>query len=146
MLTIRRIFFCPPSDGLISKAEMKTYFVRAHSQALSNGFKHSFSVHTYFSPTFCIHCTGLLWGIIKQGVKCKQCGINAHKHCKSRVVVECRKKTGRVQRRNTMDSVRGSVSSQGSVGTNGNNQHGELSETASCASSSNNGNDRMMLE
>ena len=111
------------SDGLISKAEMKTYFVRAHSQALSNGFKHNFSVHTYFSPTFCIHCTGLLWGLIKQGVKCKQCGINAHKHCKNRVVVECRKKTRSVvQRRNTMDSVRGSQSSQSSMGMNGQSQ------------------------
>ncbi len=110
---------------------MKSYFVRAHSQALSNGFKHNFSVHTYFSPTFCVHCTGLLWGLIKQGVKCKQCGINAHKHCKDRVVVECRKKTRNVvQRRNTMDSVRGSISSQGSNSMNGqSHSHQGFNET-----------------
>lgn len=96
-------------DGVISKSEMKTYFVRAHSLALSASFKHSFHVHTYLSPTFCVHCTGLLWGLIKQGVKCRICGINAHKHCKDRVVMECRSKktscSNGLQRRHTMDGL-----------------------------------------
>ncbi|XP_071963091.1 ras guanyl-releasing protein 3-like [Antedon mediterranea] len=101
-------------DGLISKSEMKNYFVKANSLALRNSFKHDFHVHTYFSPTFCSHCTGLLWGIIKQGVKCRICGINSHKHCKNRIVMECRAKKGTglyndssspngVRRRHTMD-------------------------------------------
>ncbi|XP_059173320.1 ras guanyl-releasing protein 3-like isoform X1 [Physella acuta] len=79
-------------DGMISKKEMKTYFIRANSQHLRNSFKHAFHETTYFKPTFCIHCTGLLWGLIKQGWKCKDCGINAHKHCKDLVVMECRSK------------------------------------------------------
>ncbi|KAK3802145.1 hypothetical protein RRG08_050031 [Elysia crispata] len=79
-------------DGMISKREMKTYFIRANSHALRNSFKHAFHETTYFKPTFCIHCTGLLWGLIKQGWKCKDCGINAHKHCKDLVVMECRSK------------------------------------------------------
>ncbi|XP_055956759.1 ras guanyl-releasing protein 3 isoform X1 [Patella vulgata] len=78
-------------DGMISKDEMKTYFIRANCHALRNSFKHAFHETTYFKPTFCIHCTGLLWGIIKQGWKCKECSINAHKHCKDLVVMECRK-------------------------------------------------------
>ncbi|XP_021373157.1 ras guanyl-releasing protein 3-like isoform X2 [Mizuhopecten yessoensis] len=79
-------------DGMISKAEMKTYFIRANCHALRKCFKHDFHEITYFKPTFCIHCTGLLWGLIKQGWKCKDCGINAHKHCKDLVVMECRSK------------------------------------------------------
>ncbi|KAK3092337.1 hypothetical protein FSP39_001507 [Pinctada imbricata] len=79
-------------DGMISKAEMKTYFFTANCHALRNSFKHDFHEYTYFKPTFCIHCTGLLWGLIKQGWKCKDCGINAHKHCKDLVVMECRSK------------------------------------------------------
>ncbi|KAK3593445.1 hypothetical protein CHS0354_020210 [Potamilus streckersoni] len=79
-------------DGMISKAEMKTYFIRANCHALRSSFKHDFHEITYFKPTFCIHCTGLLWGLIKQGWKCKDCGINAHKHCKDLVVMECRSK------------------------------------------------------
>ncbi|CAH1791529.1 unnamed protein product [Owenia fusiformis] len=79
-------------DGMISKAEMKTYFIRANCHAVKSSFKHDFHEFTYFKPTFCIHCTGLLWGLIKQGWKCKECGINAHKHCKDLVVMECRHK------------------------------------------------------
>ncbi|ELT99497.1 hypothetical protein CAPTEDRAFT_154022 [Capitella teleta] len=80
-------------DGMISRAEMKTYFIRANCHALRRCFKHNFHELTYFKPTFCIHCTGLLWGLIKQGWKCKDCGINAHKHCKDLVVMECRSKS-----------------------------------------------------
>ncbi|XP_033624518.1 ras guanyl-releasing protein 3-like [Asterias rubens] len=98
-------------EGLISRSEMCSYFMRAHSLALSYSYKHNFSVHTYLTPTFCQHCTGLLWGLIKQGVKCKVCGINAHKHCKDRLVIECRSKkangtngiTSTMQRRHTLD-------------------------------------------
>eukprot|EP00057_Strongylocentrotus_purpuratus_P020825 XP_011675299.1 PREDICTED: ras guanyl-releasing protein 3 isoform X4 [Strongylocentrotus purpuratus] len=135
-------------DGLISKQEMQSYFVRAHSLALSTSFKHNFSVHTYFSPTFCVHCTGLLWGLIKQGHKCKICGVNAHKHCKERVVMECRSKkslglngsmilsstgtqspTGSsLQRRHTMDGGGGPFVN-GMNGMNGLNGHKETNGT-----------------
>ena len=47
-------------DGMISKSEMKTYFIRANCHALRKCFKHDFHETTYFKPTFCIHCTGLV--------------------------------------------------------------------------------------
>lgn len=78
-------------DGMISKEEMREYFIRANCPAFRNGFKHDFHETTYFKPTYCTHCTGLLWGLIKQGYKCKDCGINSHKHCKDKVVMECRR-------------------------------------------------------
>ncbi|XP_063235563.1 ras guanyl-releasing protein 3-like isoform X2 [Bacillus rossius redtenbacheri] len=77
-------------DGMISQEEMKKYFIHANCHALKNGFKHDFHETTYFKPTFCAHCAGLLWGLIRQGYKCRDCGINAHKHCKDLVVMECR--------------------------------------------------------
>ncbi|CAF0936863.1 unnamed protein product [Adineta ricciae] len=79
-------------DGMISKTEMRCYFLRAKYHDLKGEFKHDFHETTYFKPTFCVHCTGLLWGLIKQGWKCKDCGINAHRHCKDQVVMECRQK------------------------------------------------------
>ncbi|XP_064601719.1 ras guanyl-releasing protein 3-like isoform X2 [Liolophura sinensis] len=96
-------------DGMISKMEMKTYFIRANCHALRSSFKHDFHEATYFKPTFCIHCTGLLWGLIKQGWKCKDCAINAHKHCKDLVVMECRGKMGSTGRR-TDSMLNGSMS------------------------------------
>nr|CAD7428815.1 unnamed protein product [Timema monikensis] len=80
-------------DGMISQEEMKKYFIHANCHALKNGFKHDFHETTYFKPTFCAHCAGLLWGLIRQGYKCRDCGISAHKHCKALVVMECRLRT-----------------------------------------------------
>ncbi|XP_030875659.1 RAS guanyl-releasing protein 1 [Leptonychotes weddellii] len=33
-----------------------------------------------------------LWGVIKQGYRCKDCGMNCHKQCKDLVVFECKKR------------------------------------------------------
>lgn len=40
---------------------------------------HHFVVTTYTHPTFCGHCGGLLWGLIKQGWQCVDCKFNIHK-------------------------------------------------------------------
>ncbi|KAM7297395.1 ras guanyl-releasing protein 3 [Ixodes scapularis] len=71
---------------LLGRQDMQRFLLRSNWAM----FRHEFSETTYFRPTFCIHCTGLLWGLIKQGFKCKKCGINAHKHCREQVLAECR--------------------------------------------------------
>ncbi|XP_007937081.1 ras guanyl-releasing protein 3 [Orycteropus afer afer] len=81
-------------DGRISKDEMMAYFLRAKSQLhckMGPGFIHNFQEMTYLKPTFCEHCAGFLWGIIKQGYKCKDCGANCHKQCKDLLVLACRR-------------------------------------------------------
>ncbi|KAJ2701774.1 Peroxisome size and maintenance regulator [Coemansia sp. IMI 203386] len=42
---------------------------------------HDFTVTTFLSPTYCRYCRGLLWGLAKQGVRCSECQITAHKKC-----------------------------------------------------------------
>ncbi|KAK2832661.1 hypothetical protein Q5P01_016550 [Channa striata] len=81
-------------DGLISKDEMIAYFLRANpllQSKMGPGFMHNFQEMTYLKPTFCEHCAGFLWGIIKQGYKCKDCGVNCHKQCRELLVLACRK-------------------------------------------------------
>nr|XP_033469937.1 ras guanyl-releasing protein 3 isoform X2 [Epinephelus lanceolatus] len=81
-------------DGLISKDEMIAYFLRANPSLqckMGPGFIHNFQEMTYLKPTFCEHCAGFLWGIIKQGYKCKDCGVNCHKQCRELLVLACRK-------------------------------------------------------
>ncbi|XP_040886984.1 RAS guanyl-releasing protein 2-like isoform X1 [Toxotes jaculatrix] len=81
-------------DGKISRDEMIDYFMKASSLLnCKMGFIHTFTETTYVKPTFCEHCAGFIWGFYKQGYKCKACGVNCHKACRSRLAVECRKRT-----------------------------------------------------
>ncbi|XP_054715101.1 ras guanyl-releasing protein 3-like [Uloborus diversus] len=78
-------------DGIINQSDLISYLSSSKSKALRVIFQHDFNETTYFKPTFCAHCAGLLWGLIKQGYKCRDCGINSHKHCRELVIMECRR-------------------------------------------------------
>ncbi|XP_055519799.1 RAS guanyl-releasing protein 4 [Leucoraja erinacea] len=80
---------------LISREEITDYFLRGSRicSKLTLGFLHNFQENTYKRPTFCDNCTGFLWGVIKQGYRCHDCGINCHKHCRDTVMQECRKRS-----------------------------------------------------
>ncbi|XP_069805963.1 RAS guanyl-releasing protein 1 [Dendropsophus ebraccatus] len=82
-------------EGQISRQEITAYFMRASSicSKLGLGFLHNFQETTYLRPTFCDNCAGFLWGVIKQGYRCKDCGMNCHKQCKELVVFECKKRS-----------------------------------------------------
>lgn len=93
---------------MISYDELLSYFQSANSQ-LRERFTHLFVEHTFIGTPVCEHCKGMVshsvraWrschdgvyqmkGIVKQGVRCKDCGISCHKHCKDHVVVDCSKR------------------------------------------------------
>uniref|UniRef100_A0A8B9JWP5 Protein kinase C n=1 Tax=Astyanax mexicanus TaxID=7994 RepID=A0A8B9JWP5_ASTMX len=50
---------------------------------------HRFKTHNYMSPTFCDHCGSLLWGMVKQGLKCEDCAMNVHHKCQTKVANLC---------------------------------------------------------
>uniref|UniRef100_A0A8C5AMS4 Protein kinase C n=1 Tax=Gadus morhua TaxID=8049 RepID=A0A8C5AMS4_GADMO len=50
---------------------------------------HRFRMHNYMSPTFCDHCGSLLWGLVKQGLKCEECCMNVHHKCQDKVANLC---------------------------------------------------------
>lgn len=50
---------------------------------------HQFKDNNYMTPTFCDHCGSLLYGLLRQGLKCQSCGINVHKKCKKYVSNLC---------------------------------------------------------
>ncbi|TST73065.1 RAS guanyl-releasing protein 1 [Bagarius yarrelli] len=80
-------------EGEISREDITSYFMRGMSVCAKLGFNlhnlHNFHEMTYKRPTFCDTCRGFLWGVIKQGYHCKDCGVNCHKHCKDLVSMEC---------------------------------------------------------
>ncbi|KAG8429532.1 hypothetical protein GDO86_020563 [Hymenochirus boettgeri] len=96
-------------EGQISRQEITAYFMRASSicSKLGLGFLHNFQETTYLRPTFCDNCAGFLWGVIKQGYRCKDCGMNCHKQCKELVVFECKKRSKFPVGENTLPSDHG---------------------------------------
>ncbi|KAG7280399.1 hypothetical protein CRUP_035841 [Coryphaenoides rupestris] len=63
---------------------------------------HSLAVHSYRSPTFCHHCGEMLWGLVRQGLKCEggwrrrsssmsvgSCGLDFHKRCAYQLPNDC---------------------------------------------------------
>eukprot|EP00903_Cladosiphon_okamuranus_P006601 g6448.t1 len=44
---------------------------------------HSFSLHSYYAPTFCDACGQLLIGIMQQGLQCTVCRMNIHPECRA---------------------------------------------------------------
>ncbi|KAF7665313.1 hypothetical protein LDENG_00147680 [Lucifuga dentata] len=83
-------------QGQISREEITSYFMRGMSVCAKLGYNfndaHNFHETTYKRPTYCDTCGGYLWGVIKQGYHCKDCGVNCHRHCRDLVGMECSKK------------------------------------------------------
>lgn len=50
---------------------------------------HSLIMHSYKSPTFCDFCGEMLFGLVKQGMKCEGCGLNYHKRCAYKIPNNC---------------------------------------------------------
>nr|XP_061799329.1 N-chimaerin-like isoform X4 [Nerophis lumbriciformis] len=51
---------------------------------------HNFKVHTFRGPRWCDHCASFMWGLMAQGVKCADCGVNVHKQCSPLVPDNCK--------------------------------------------------------
>ncbi|XP_070254070.1 RAS guanyl-releasing protein 4 [Myotis yumanensis] len=85
----------PPrqESGSFSREELTGYLLRASAicSKLGLAFLHTFHEVTFRKPTFCDSCSGFLWGVTKQGYRCRDCGLCCHKHCRDRVKEECRK-------------------------------------------------------
>ncbi|XP_076031444.1 serine/threonine-protein kinase D3 isoform X2 [Oratosquilla oratoria] len=50
---------------------------------------HKLYVHSYKTPTFCDFCGEMLWGLVRQGLKCEGCGLNFHKRCAYNIPNNC---------------------------------------------------------
>lgn len=51
------------------------------SEKTASTKKHEFEKHHFRSPRWCNCCKEFIWGIGKQGYKCKVCKYSAHKRC-----------------------------------------------------------------
>ncbi|XP_042132006.1 RAS guanyl-releasing protein 4 isoform X1 [Peromyscus maniculatus bairdii] len=86
----------PPrhGSGSFSREELTEYLLRASAicSKLGLAFLHTFHEVTFRKPAFCHSCSGFLWGVNKQGYRCRDCGLCCHRHCRDQVRVECKKR------------------------------------------------------
>nr|XP_033504744.1 serine/threonine-protein kinase D3-like isoform X2 [Epinephelus lanceolatus] len=69
---------------------------------------HTLYVHSYKAPAFCDDCGEMLWGLVRQGLKCEGCGLNYHKRCAFKIPNNC---SGVKKRRLSNVSLPGSAMS-----------------------------------
>ncbi|CAB0010273.1 unnamed protein product [Nesidiocoris tenuis] len=62
---------------------------------------HALTVHSYKSPTFCDFCGEMLFGLVRQGLKCEGCGLNYHKRCVVKIPNNCTNSAPESKRRSS---------------------------------------------
>eukprot|EP01104_Vermistella_antarctica_P009752 TRINITY_DN2532_c0_g3_i1.p1 TRINITY_DN2532_c0_g3~~TRINITY_DN2532_c0_g3_i1.p1 ORF type:complete len:511 (-),score=135.90 TRINITY_DN2532_c0_g3_i1:75-1607(-) len=50
---------------------------------------HAFQTFNFKQPTWCDVCSKFIWGLYKQGKRCKVCHVNAHSACVKACTIEC---------------------------------------------------------
>ncbi|XP_056375868.1 beta-chimaerin isoform X5 [Hyla sarda] len=55
-------------------------------------------VHTFRGPHWCEYCANFMWGLIAQGVRCSDCGLNVHKQCSKYVPNDCQPDLKRIKK------------------------------------------------
>lgn len=104
----------PTTDSLTRHASLSTALVRSHGRLLHKrstleilmrgkmvdtqpsippiySHPHRFEKHNFTTPTYCDFCTNVLWGPVKTGLRCIDCGYSCHEKCCENVPKTCTK-------------------------------------------------------
>ncbi|KAF5406067.1 hypothetical protein PHET_00426 [Paragonimus heterotremus] len=66
---------------------------------------HTFQVHNFRSPHFCDFCGQVMFGLVRQGLKCTGCGQNFHKRCAYKIPNSCTRQKATFTPSSSVDSV-----------------------------------------
>uniref|UniRef100_A0A673B3A8 Protein kinase C n=1 Tax=Sphaeramia orbicularis TaxID=375764 RepID=A0A673B3A8_9TELE len=73
-------------DGLTTLNRRRGAFKQPKVHVIKN---HEFTATFFHQPTFCSVCREFLWGLNKQGYKCRQCNAAIHKKCIEMIIGRC---------------------------------------------------------
>uniref|UniRef100_A0A3P8V700 Protein kinase C n=1 Tax=Cynoglossus semilaevis TaxID=244447 RepID=A0A3P8V700_CYNSE len=76
----------PPEDGATTLNRRRGAFRQPKVHNIKN---HEFIATFFGQPTFCSVCRDFLWGLNKQGYKCRQCNAAIHKKCIEKIIGRC---------------------------------------------------------
>ncbi|KAF3689550.1 Protein kinase C delta type [Channa argus] len=76
----------PPEDGVMTLNKRRGAFKQPRVHVIKN---HEFTATFFGQPTFCSVCRDFLWGLNKQGYKCRQCNAAIHKKCIEKIIGRC---------------------------------------------------------
>uniref|UniRef100_A0A7N8YN41 Protein kinase C n=1 Tax=Mastacembelus armatus TaxID=205130 RepID=A0A7N8YN41_9TELE len=75
-----------PEDGVMTLNRRRGAFKQPKVHNIKN---HEFTATFFGQPTFCSVCRDFLWGLNKQGYKCRQCNAAIHKKCIEKIIGRC---------------------------------------------------------
>ncbi|XP_077459062.1 protein kinase C delta type-like [Stigmatopora argus] len=75
-----------PEDGLVTLTKRRGAFKQPKIHVIKN---HEFTATFFHQPTFCSVCREFLWGLKRQGYKCRQCNAAIHKKCIEKIIGRC---------------------------------------------------------
>ncbi|XP_041638405.1 protein kinase C delta type-like isoform X2 [Cheilinus undulatus] len=73
-------------DGLTTLNRRRGAFKQPKVHVIKN---HEFTATFFGQPTFCSVCKEFLWGLNKQGYKCRQCNAAIHRKCIESIIGRC---------------------------------------------------------
>uniref|UniRef100_A0A8C3XTD6 protein kinase C n=1 Tax=Chelydra serpentina TaxID=8475 RepID=A0A8C3XTD6_CHESE len=77
-------------DGIVRAGDLIEIVLSASVSLDFTIRPHVLLVHSYKAPAFCDYCGEMLWGLVRQGLKCQGCGLNYHKRCAFKIPNNCR--------------------------------------------------------
>ncbi|XP_069005522.1 protein kinase C delta type-like [Embiotoca jacksoni] len=75
-----------PEDGAMTLTRRRGAFKQPKIHLIKS---HEFTATFFGQPTFCSVCRDFLWGLNKQGYKCRQCNAAIHKKCIEKIIGRC---------------------------------------------------------